>query len=244
MKSLNIMTEPVELLEEKLNDLNIFIEDSTDNLRFSYDRKKAYRSAFMEAERFSSELACRRQARDFMSETYRKAADLYARKMDEILLAYEEELTAVIGDLSQLLATCSAEIGTDTTSRIKDLLSLDPILASVEEIHEERKAESPLNPLQSYLDQVIYEEDRFAETCEDNPFLKQLGKLFRYYGYQAGTAVDQLRTDIFTQYLAFRTVFILQANAWIRGSIIQPALELLPVLLEEPSMENADTQNN
>ena len=44
MKSLNIMTEPVELLEEKLNDLNIFIEDSTDNLRFSYDRKKAYRS--------------------------------------------------------------------------------------------------------------------------------------------------------------------------------------------------------
>ena len=98
--------------------------------------------------------------------------------------------------------------------------------------------------MQSYLDQVIYEEDRFAETCEDNPFLKQLGKLFRYYGYQARTAVAQLRTDIFSQYLAFRTVFILQANAWIRGSIAQPVLELLPVFREEPSTENTDTYNN
>ena len=138
MLSLNTMTEPVELLSEKLNDLNIFIEDSTDGLHFDYDRQKAYRSAYMEGERFSSELACKRQARDFVSETYRKASNLYARKMDEILLAYEEELTAVIGDLSQLLAACSAEVGADTTERIRDYLNLDAILASVENIWQER----------------------------------------------------------------------------------------------------------
>ena len=94
-------------------------------------------------------------------------------------------------------------------------------------IPAERKAESPLNPLQSYLDQVIYEEDRFSETCEDNPFLKQLGKLFRYYGYQARTAIDQLRTDMFTGYLAFRTVFILQSNGHILYALTEPILALL-----------------
>ena len=175
MTNLNTATQAVDVLREKLDDLNISIEDSTDSLRFAYDSKNAYRSAFMEADRFSSELACKRQAKDFVSETYRKAGDLYARKMDEILLAYEEELTEVVEDLSQLLTTCSAEIGMDTTQRIRDLLNLDAILASVENIWEERKAEACLNHLQSYLDQVFYEEDRFAEICEDNPFLKQLG---------------------------------------------------------------------
>ena len=94
-------------------------------------------------------------------------------------------------------------------------------------IHAERKVKSPLNPLQSYLDQVQYEEDRFAETSEDNLFLKQLGKLFRYYGYQARTAIDQLRTDMFTGYLAFRTVFILQSNGHILYALTEPILALL-----------------
>ena len=227
MTNLNTATQAVDVLREKLDDLNISIEDSTDGLRFSYDSKNAYRSAFIEADRFSSELACKRQARDFVSETYRKAGDLYGRKMDEILLAYEEELTEVVEDLSQLLTTCSAEIGVDTIQRIRNLLNLDAILASVENIWQERKVVACLNPLQSYLDQVIYEEDRFAETCEDNPFLKQLGKLFRYYGYQARTAIDQLRADMFTQYLAFRTVFILQSNGHIHYALTEPILALL-----------------
>ena len=133
----------------------------------------------------------------------------------------------MVEDLSQLLTTCSAEIGVDTTQRIRNLLNLDAILASVENIWQERKTVACMNPLQSYLDQVIYEEDRFAETCEDNPFLKQLGKLFRYYGYQARTAIDQLRTDMFTGYLAFRTVFILQSNGHIQYALTEPILALL-----------------
>ena len=240
MTNLNTATQAVDLLREKLDDLNLSIEDSMDSLRFTYDNKKAYRSAFMEADRFSSELACKRQARDFMSETYRKAADLYARKMDEILLAYEEELTAVVEDLSQLPTACSAEVGADTTQRIRDLLNLDAILASVENIWQERKAVACMNPLQSYLDQVIYEEDRFAETCEDNPFLKLLRKLFRYYGYQARTAIDQLRTDMFTQYLAFRTVFILQSNGHIHYALTEPILALLSEPQEEVCHEEDD----
>ena len=240
MTNLNTATQAVDVLREKLDDLNISIEDSTDSLRFSYDSKNTYRSAFIEADRFSSELACKRQARDFVSETYRKAGDLYARKMDEILLAYEEELTEVVEDLSQLLTTCSAEIGVDTTQRIRNLLNLDAILASVENIWQERKAVACLNPLQSYMDQVIYEEDRYAETCEDNPFLKQLGKLFRYYGYQARTAIDQLRTDMFTQYLAFRTVFILQSNGHIHYALTEPIL----ALLSEPQEEVCHEEDN
>ncbi len=194
----------------------------------------------METGRVSSELACKRQARDFVSETYRKASNLCARKMDEILLAYEEELTAAVEDLSQLLTARYAEVGADTTQRIRDLLNLDAILASVENIWQERKAVACLNPLQSYMDQVIYEEDRFAETCEDNPFLKQLGKLFRYYGYQARTAIDQLRTDMFTQYVAFRTVFILQSNGHIHYAMTDPIL----TLLSEPQEEVCHEEDN
>ena len=240
MTNLNTATQAVDVLREKLDDLNISIEDSTDSLRFAYDSKNAYRSAFIEVDRFSSELACKRQARDFVSEIYRKAGDLYARKMDEILLAYEEELTEVVEDLSQLLTACSAEVGADTTQRIRNLLNLDVILASVENIWQERKAEACLNPLQSYLDQVQYEEDRFAETCEDNLFLKQLGKLFRYYGYQARTAIDQLRTDMFTGYLAFRTVFILQSNGHIQYALTEPILALLSEPQEEICHEEDD----
>lgn len=122
----------------------------------------------------------------------------------------------------------------------RDLLNLDAILASVENIWQERKAVACLNPLHSYMDQVIYEEDRFAETCEDNPFLKQLGKLFRYYGYQARTAIDQLRTDMFTQYLAFRTVFILQSNGHIQYALTEPILALLSEPQEEICHEEDD----
>ena len=73
----------------------------------------------------------------------------------------------------------------------------------------------------------LLDQERFAEICEDNPFLKQLGKLFRYYGYQARTAIDQLRTDMFTGYLAFRTVFILQSNGHILYALTEPILALL-----------------
>ena len=175
-----------------------------------------------------------------MSRVYRKAEGLYERKLDAIYLEYSEKLTEAIEELAQLLEILRSPETAETITKITELLDTDTILRSVEVIHEERKAESPLNPLQCYLDQVEYEENKLAETCEDNPFLKQLGKLFRYYGFLARGALDRLRTDCFSQLIAFRSVFNLQANTWINEAMVEPIRALLVELEGDDTCEKDD----
>ena len=69
---------------------------------------------------------------------------------------------------------------------------------------------------------------RFSDIS--NEAEEQLGKLFRYYGYQARSVIDQIRSDGFILCIAVRTTFNLQANACVDDMLVQPIMELLPKL--------------
>lgn len=155
-----------------------------------------------------------------------------------MLLDYEEQITDTISELEVLLDACRSPENAETIAQISKLLDVNVVLQAVEEVHSERKASASLEPLQSYLDQIYYEENRLTETCEDNPFLKQLGKLFRYYGYQARGVIDQIRSDGFILCLAVRTTFNLQANACVDDMLVQPIMELLPKLTQDKEMDS------
>ena len=155
-----------------------------------------------------------------------------------MLLDYEEQITDTISELEVLLDACRSPENAETIAQISKLLDVNVVLQAVEEVHSERKASASLEPLQSYLDQIYYEENRLTETCEDNPFLKQLGKLFRYYGYQARGVIDQIRSDGFILCLAVRTTCNLQANACVDDMLVQPIMELLPKLTQDKEMDS------
>ncbi len=224
MKSLNTMTEPVELLEEKLKDFSVSLEEAPDSMNLSYDTQKATRSAFLEDQRFSSETVCKKCATNYVAQAYKTAEGLLDRELDKMLLDYEEQITDTISELEVLLDACRSPENAETIAQISKLLDVNVVHQAVEEVHSERKASASLEPLQSYLDQIYYEENRLTETCEDNPFLKQLGKLFRYYGYQARSVIDQIRSDGFILCLAVRTTFNLQANAYVDDMLVQPII--------------------
>ena len=173
------------------------LEKALDSMNFSYGTQMATRSAFLEDQRFSSETVCKKCATNYVAQAYEKAEGLLDRELDKMLLDYEEQITDTISELEVLLDACRSPENAETIAQISELLDVNVVLQAVEEVHSERKASASLEPLQSYLDQIYYEENKLTETCEDNPFLKQLGKLFRYYGYQARSVIDQIRSDGF-----------------------------------------------